>query len=113
MKYYLLFPALLFLSCSTSQVTMYIQGNETHGWKVEVEKSSNTFVLKIDGVTVIEQSYAFLAMRFETANMYKGKKIQFFGTRTRSSNANGKTITHDQIRILIDTIEVTTFDFTS
>ena len=113
MKYSILIFVLMLMSCSTSQFTMYKPSNETQGWKIEVEKLSNTFTLKIDGVQVIEQSYNFLGSQFEASGSYKGKKVQISGYRTMSQGFNGVMITHDQVRVIIDDTEVTKFDFNS
>lgn len=113
MKYFLLFLPLLFVSCSTSQFTMYKPVNEEQGWKIEVKKTGNTFSVNIDGVSVVEKSYGFLGSQFEAAGTHKGKQVQMYGYRTFSTGYNGQTITHDQIRVIIDGTEASKFDFNS
>lgn len=98
-------------SCSTSQFTMYKPSNNAEGWKIEVKNSMRSFDLIIDGQLVLSESYSILGKELESTGEYQGKTIKMFGYRKYFDGSDGELEHRDQIRIIIDDVEVTTFDF--
>ena len=112
MKYVPLMLSVILVACSTSQFTMYKPPDEVQGWKIDVKKSGDTFEVKIDGASVVKDSYALFGSQFEGSGEYKGHKVTMFGYRTMSAGVKGDLVVTDQIRVFVDYSEIGKFDFT-
>ncbi|MFZ1320424.1 MAG: hypothetical protein WAT71_02595 [Ignavibacteria bacterium] len=109
---------LISAGCSSSQSSMYKPGDGEDGWKVDVVKKdglSEEFICKINGTTVMSDSFPFIGDNFEKTGTYKGKKVLMNGYKNSSTvtGADGKTQNKDtfQIRVFIDDQLVDKFDF--
>lgn len=114
MKYYFLLLSFIFLSCSHSQFTMYKPEKNATGWRIEVEKSGlggRSFDLIIDGQKVLSESFSIFGKELETTGEYQGKQIKMFGYRNAFKNYDGNLVCRYQIRVIIDDVEITTFEF--
>jgi hypothetical protein len=104
----------IFLCCSTSQFTMYKPEKSSVGWRIEVEKSGlggRSFDLIIDGQKVLSESFSIFGKELEATGNYQGKKIKMFGYRNSFKDYNGNLVYRYQIRVIIDDVEITTFEF--
>ncbi|HMS64036.1 MAG TPA: hypothetical protein PKD83_02145 [Ignavibacteria bacterium] len=113
------FIMILFLSisgCSSTQSTVYKEGDET--WKVNVVKKAalnEEFICTINGTEVLKDSFPLIGDNFQKSGSYKGKKIMMNGYRTSSTSkdVNGNVQSTDtyQIRVFIDDKLIDKFDF--
>lgn len=102
--------ALVLLSCTSSQQTMYRVPGESAAWSIEVKRSPHSFELFINGTSVTKGDYPFWGSDFVADGTYRGKKIRMTGHRISKSSGD-ESITIDNIRILVDDSEVTYFQF--
>lgn len=112
MKYLVAIIAMILVSCSVSQYTMYRPYDETRGWNIECKKSvGNGFDLLIDGNKVLTGGFTFFKQNFESAVLYKGHKLQMFGFRRSIPGPSESWTDEVHIRLIIDESEVTNFVF--
>jgi len=114
MKYYFLLFSFIFLSCSHSQFTMYKPEKDANGWRIEVEKTGlggRSFNLIIDGQIVLSESFGIFDSEIEATTEYQEKQIKMFGFRNSFRGYDGDLVYRYHIRIIIDDVEVTLFEF--
>jgi hypothetical protein len=104
--------AILLVSCSSIQYTVFKPQNETDGWKIECEQTFGKYILKVDSDPILIGKFTLFDNNFETGKVYKGHKIQMIGhQRTVSTSSSSDYITLVQIRVIVDDSEITKFDF--
>jgi hypothetical protein len=106
MKFIPIFLALVLLGCAVSQFTMVKPSDNGTAWNIEVKKTGSTYTLIVDRQPVAEGSFSFLGQEFQASGEFKGKNLKMFGYRRYI-----ESVTHDQVRVLINDAEVTKFDF--
>ena len=116
LKYKILIFLLFIAGCSSTQTTMYKDGDQS--WQVNVIKKpglTDEFVCTINGTTVLSESFPMIGDNISKSGEYKGKKVLMNGFRTSSTqkDANGTVTSHDsyQIRVFINDTLIDKFDF--
>lgn len=70
-----------------------------------------SFDLIIDGQKAFSESFSFFGNELEVTGEYRGKQIKMFGYRNTFKDYDGDLVNRFQIRVIIDDIEVITFEF--